>query len=164
MDEISQQHQQLSESLAAHVQDTKATFHDIEVEKQQNQEKNKAIQLENRSLKKELRVKYVERKFFWWRFLTFCLIPVLLLIITFYLLIFFIPNWQYNYSHQLMIWIDSLPKDSMEREILKDWIVNILSLRSIGIIGNIIRIRLFDSTKKTQKITSIKATMPSKYQ
>ena len=153
----------MTESLDAHVKGSGAFLHDLSIEKQQEIDKNKTISLENRKLKGELRKKFISKELLKWQLPGICLTPILLIVIVFYVLIFCFHNWQYNYSQKLMLWIDSLPKESMEHELIKEWVVNILSLGSIGILGNVIWGRLISISKRLKKIESIENNIPSKY-
>lgn len=163
LDQVTEHYHVLSESLDAHIKGSGAVLYEMQIEKQQEIDRNKSIQLENRQLKQELRRKYVKDRFFWWQLVGYLAVVALILAFVFYLLIFICKDWKYNYAHKIINWIDTLPKDGMEHDIAKCIFDYVLPLSSISTLSIFINNRLINRTKRQKKLVSIEQTVPNQY-
>ncbi len=154
------QNDMLEISLETHMEGAKAAISEVEKEQQRDREKTKELAFENYKLKTNLRKAYVKRKLFWWQLWGYLCFPLLLLILSLYILLFCCSEWEGNIPHQIALRINAMP-DTMEREIAK----TLYGLPAAGILGVLLfmKNRVFINSKIQAKKQLLEDVDPSKY-
>jgi len=161
LDEIEEINHALSESLDSHIKGTNAAFYELEVEQQEKISSVKELELENRKLKRELRDRYVKGKFRLWQTQGYVCIPLITFLICLYILLFIFQGWNYNYPHIVAKWIDTLPKDSIQKDFAH--YIYLAPLAGIAPLSLVAFNRLLNKEKRFNQAKNIENSTPQHY-
>lgn len=116
---------------------------------------------ENKKLKDKLIEKEIKEEYRKWQITAYVWSLVALIFVIYFVLLFILSGWEYNYPHKLSLWKDSI-SDSFQKQIITGLMYSPL----IGlwlIIKNFIWKRLLSREKKTEQKKMIKKEITEDY-
>jgi Fe2+ transport system protein B len=171
---LKKDHQSLTGKFMSHKEQTTTAIEALQTQKEvlltqketlQTQKQNESKVAkdkaeENRMLKKELRQKYITNQLFRWRLPALLLIPIGVLIVLFYLMLFIWQNASFNLSVRLVDWIDSFGDGSRKTFLM---LIYLAPVTGLVLIIKLLYSRYFNKKHKKDKLKIIEEDMPNHY-
>jgi len=160
VEDIANQHQNLQSELEMHKVSTSEQIQTLEHRATEQAEELIKKEKENKILKQKLRDDYIKGTLRKWAIPAYLCLPLILLIMAFFLLQIYFTDWDHNYVEKLIQYVDGNPSETK-----RNWMMTI----NVALLGSIITLiifcwnRLFSKIKKDEKKSSIIQNLPDDY-
>lgn len=160
VEEMTGQHESLKIELDTHIVSTSEQIQSLERRAIEQTEELIKKEQENKKLKQTLRDDYIKSTLRKWTIPAYLCLPLVLLIVAFFLLQIFFTDWEHNYVEKLIQYIDGNPSETK-----KNWMMTI----NVALLGSIITLiifcwnRLCSKVRKHEKKSSIIQNLPDEY-
>ena len=147
----------LSQKLDEHKKETEQQIKNIKTESSSESQK---LADENKLLKEKLRDNYIDVEINKWRKTAYWFIPLILIVVIFFLLQVFFTNQEWNFVQKIVYFIDNNPSETK-----RNWLMylNVALLGSLVPMGILCFNRLFSKNKKKKEIDKITKNLPQEY-